>query len=85
MSRRKGRGASAVALKITSINTPMARCTQWSGMASAGDKNYEWFYEPRSYLHMREQDGRNPRCWMNIEPLKGARRVVLSAVRAARS
>ena len=29
-------------MKITSINKPMKRGRLWWGMASDGDKNYEW-------------------------------------------
>jgi hypothetical protein len=31
----------------------MKRSAVWCGTASAGDKNYEWFYEPRRRLDMR--------------------------------
>ena len=38
-----GVAKSGAALKITNINEPMKRYTQWRGIASAGTENYQWF------------------------------------------
>src|ERR1700694_5760563 len=67
-------------MKITSINKPMKR-----GTAIEGEKNYEWFYEPRSRLCVREEEPRIPGCFKNIEPPHGARRKIVKAVRAAKA
>jgi hypothetical protein len=72
-------------MKITGLNKPKKLNPVWSGTATDGDKNYEWFYWPRFFVHIREQDETNPRCWMNIEPSDGAKRIIRSAVRAAKS
>ena len=74
---------SRQALKITTINKPMKGCTQWWGTAIEGEKNYDWFYEPRSRLCVREEE--RPGCFTNIEPPHGARRKVVKAVRAAKA
>ncbi len=71
-------------MKITSINKPMKRCKQWWGTAIDGDKNYEWFYNPRSRLRVREEGPRIPGCFMNIEP-PHARRKIMKAVQAAKA
>jgi hypothetical protein len=71
-------------MQITSIERH-AGSGQWLGTAHDGAKNYLWYYQPRSFLHMQEQDERNPRCWMNVEPPDGARQIVLKAVRAAKA
>jgi hypothetical protein len=76
---------SRQALKITTINKPMKRCTMWWGTAIDGNKNYEWFYTPRSRLRVREEEPRIPGCFMNIEPPHGARRKIVKAVRAAKA
>ena len=70
-------------MKITSINKPMKRCTQWWGTAMNGERNHLWFYEPRRRLRKHEQDNRNPHCWMNVEPPANARPIVLKAVGTA--
>ncbi len=71
-------------MKITAINKPMKRCTQWWGTAIDGDKNYEWFYQPRRWLHMREEDPGIPGCFMNVNPPPPAKQAVLTAIRAAK-
>jgi hypothetical protein len=71
-------------MKVTSINKPMKRCTMWWGTAIDGDKNYEWFYNPRGRLCVREEESGIPGCFMNIEPAHGARRKIVRAVRAAK-
>jgi hypothetical protein len=70
-------------MKITSINKPMNRCTMWWGTAIDGDKNYDWFYNPRSRLCLREEW--IPGSFVNIEPPHGARRKIINAVRAAKA
>jgi hypothetical protein len=70
---------------ITSINKPMKRRTMWWGTAVDGHKNYEWFYDPRSRLCVREEEPGIPGCFMNIELPRGARRKVLNAVRVAKA
>jgi hypothetical protein len=88
ISRRSAAGRSMHLIgfdQITNINEPVKRCTQWWGIASAGTENYQWFYEPRLWLHMRRQEPLIPKCWMNIDPPHGARRAVLKAIREARS
>ena len=72
-------------MKITSINKPMKRSTMWWGTAIDGDKNYEWFYDPRRRLLVREEEPRIPGRFMNIDPPNGARRKVVKAVRAAKA
>jgi hypothetical protein len=72
-------------MQITSIEAPPLNCSVWSGTAVEGTKQLQWYYEPRSWLHVQEQDGRNPRCWMNVDPPYGARRIVQAAVRATRT
>jgi hypothetical protein len=72
-------------MKITSINKPMKRCTMWWGTAIEGEKNYEWFYTPRSRLCVREEEPRIPGCFMNIEPPHGARRKIVKTVRTAKA
>jgi hypothetical protein len=71
-------------MKITSIAKPDPGANIWSGKAKIGNRNLEWFYWPRHWLHVREQDEINPRCWMNVDPPAGARPAVLKAVRLAR-
>lgn len=70
-------------VKITRIERHAAS-GMWHGMATGAAKNYEWFYQPRSFLHMREQDDINPRCWMNVEPPTSAKPAVLRAIRTAK-
>jgi hypothetical protein len=72
-------------MKITTINKPMKRCTQWWGTGIDGDKNYEWFYEPRSRFAMREEEPNIPGSFTYIEPPDGARRIVVKAVRVAKA
>jgi hypothetical protein len=57
----------------------------WHGTATRAGKNYLWYFRPRSWLHVQEQDERNPRCWMNVEPPDGGRQIVLRAVRTAKN
>lgn len=58
---------------------------QWFGEAVHEGRRYKWYYRPRGWLHVHEQDERNPRCWMNISPTAGMRTAVLKAVRTART
>jgi hypothetical protein len=71
-------------MQITSIERH-AGSGMWHGTAIVGGKNHTWFYRPRSFLRMAEQDEINPRCFMNIEPPDGARQIVLRAVRMAKA
>jgi hypothetical protein len=71
-------------MMITGIERPPAGSTIWSGTAEQGSQKLQWFYWPRNWLHVREQDSINPKCWMNIEPPDGAKQAVLKAVREAR-
>jgi hypothetical protein len=71
-------------IEVTSVAKPDAGATIWSGKARIGKRNLEWFYRPRGWLHVREQDPGIPRCWVNIETPDGAREVVLRAVRKAK-
>jgi hypothetical protein len=71
-------------VKITSIEKPDLGATVWSGKAKIGTRNLEWFYWPRNWLHVREQDERNPRCFMNIETPEGLREEILRAVRRSK-
>jgi hypothetical protein len=68
-------------MKITSIEKLDRGATIWRGTAKIGRRNSLWFYWPRSWLHVQEQDRRNPRCWMNIETPEGFREEVLKAIR----
>ncbi|MDQ1387460.1 MAG: hypothetical protein QOF56_914 [Acidobacteriaceae bacterium] len=79
------RTASKRRLQITSVEKPLPSCMLWSGTASEGNKKYEWFYEPRRWLHMRKQEPLMPRCWMDVEPPDGARRLVVKVIRAAKA
>jgi hypothetical protein len=81
----EGVAKSGAALKITNINEPVKRCTQWWRIASAGTEKYQWFYEPRLWLHMRRQEPLISKWWMNIDPPHGARRAALKAIREALS
>jgi hypothetical protein len=74
-------------MKITRIDKPlpMPAAPVWSGAASDGSRNFLWYYWPRHWLNVQEQDEINPRCWMNIDPPAGAKKAVLKAVREARS
>jgi hypothetical protein len=56
----------------------------WHGTASEGDKNYMWYYRPRSLLKFTEQERYIPDCWMNVDPPHGAKPAVLKAIRAAK-
>jgi hypothetical protein len=56
----------------------------WHGTAMLDNKNLKWFYSPRRMFDVQEQDERNPRCWMNVDPPHGAKRAVLKAIRAAK-
>jgi hypothetical protein len=71
-------------MKITRIDAPLKGCRVWSGAASDGVNNFEWFYGPRSRLEVRKQEPKMPKCWMYVEPPAGLKPAVLKAVRAAR-
>jgi hypothetical protein len=71
-------------VKITSIEKPDPGATIWSGRAKIESRNFLWFYWPRHWLHVQEQDRRNPRCWMNVDPPHGARDQILRVVRMAK-
>ena len=71
-------------MKITSVEKPDPGATIWSGRAKIERRNFLWIYWPRNWLHVQEQDGRNPRCWMNIEAPEDFREEVLKAVRRAK-
>jgi hypothetical protein len=75
-------------MKITGIKRPLPKPAApiWSGTATTeAGKNLLWYYWPRHWLHVQEQDEINPRCWMNVDPPAGAKKAVLRAVREARS
>jgi hypothetical protein len=74
-------------MKITGIENPRPQPAApiWSGTATNAGKNLLWYYWPRHWLHVQEQDEINPRCWMNVDPPAGAKKGVLRAVREARS
>jgi len=69
---------------LTSVVKPDPGANIWSGTATIGGRNSLWYYWPRNWLHVQEQDGRNPRCWMNIETPEGFREEVLKAIRRAK-
>jgi hypothetical protein len=69
-------------IEITAIEKPDPGAVVWSGSAKlSGRRALIWFYQPRHWLHVQEQDDRNPRCWMNIDPEDGWREQVVRAVR----
>jgi hypothetical protein len=70
---------------VTSIVKPANGANIWSGRASIGNRRLVWFYCPRHWLHVQEQDHINPKCWMNIPTPEGARDAVLRAIRKTRS
>jgi hypothetical protein len=74
-------------MKITSIEKPLPQPAApiWSGTAVDGSRNFEWFFWPRHWLHVREQDKTCPRAWINVDPPTGAKKAVLKAVRAVRN
>jgi len=73
-------------MKVTGIEKPLPTpaAPVWSGTATEAGKNLQWFYWPRNWLHVREQDEINPRCWLNVDPPSDAKRAVLKAVREFR-
>jgi hypothetical protein len=73
-------------MQITSIEKH-AGSDIWHGVATEDADHYQWFWDEDSPLplKMRQQDQRNPRCWMNVDPPAGARQIVLRAIREARS
>jgi hypothetical protein len=69
-------------IEVTGIVKPDPGAAVWSGTAKvSGRRALQWFYWPRNWLHVREQDDRNPRCWMNVDPEEGWREQVLRAIR----
>jgi hypothetical protein len=72
-------------MKITGIEKPLKLCTQWSGTASNGDANYQWYYTPGSRFSMLKQEPGMPRVWMQVDPPSGARRTVVRAIRATKA
>lgn len=68
---------------ITSIQRD-AESGMWHGTAVHEGKRLMWYYRPRSWLHVHEQDERNPHCWMVVDPPAGARQLVTRAVRTAK-
>src|ERR1700691_1492676 len=75
--------AGAKGMKITRVEKPLPppAAAIWHGTSIDGSRNLQWFYWPRHWLHVREQDEINPRCWMNVDPPPGAKRAVLKAIR----
>jgi hypothetical protein len=72
-------------MQITSANNKPAKYEDlWWGTAIAGDDKFEWFYQPKLYLHMRREEPRIPGCWMNLDPPRRAKRAVLEAIRVAK-
>ena len=51
------------------------------GTAINDDKNWQWFYVPRSHLSIREEEATIPNCFTNIDTPLGARRKIVKAVR----
>jgi hypothetical protein len=74
-------------MKITGIKRPLPKPAApiWTGTATAAGKNLIWYYWPRHWLHVQEQDEINPHCWMNVDPPGGVKKAVLKAVREAQS
>ncbi|MBB4422298.1 hypothetical protein GGD66_000824 [Bradyrhizobium sp. CIR48] len=69
---------------ITSIERH-AGSGMWHGTAVHEGRGLMWYYRPRSWLRVQQQDERNPNCWMNVEPPAGARQVVTHAIRTAKA
>jgi hypothetical protein len=78
------RAARGAVMLITSVVKPNQGANIWSGTATIGPRNFLWFYWPRNWLHVQEQDGRIPQCWMNVEAPAGAREQVQRAIRRAK-
>jgi hypothetical protein len=72
-------------MNITKVIPPKNGGALWSGTATEAGKNLLWYYWPRHWLHVQEQDEINLRAWMNVDPPAGAKKAVLRAVREARS
>jgi hypothetical protein len=68
---------------ITKISAP-ATGTVWSGLATGGGNNFEWFYTPRRRFAVRKQEPLMPQSWMYVDPPDGLKAAVLEAVRALR-
>jgi hypothetical protein len=69
---------------ITKINAPALGTIVWSGMATGGGNNFEWFYTPRRRFAVRKQEPLMPQSWMYVDPPDGLKAAVLEAVRAVR-
>jgi hypothetical protein len=69
---------------ITKISAPAPGTIVWSGMASGGGNNFEWFYTPRRRFAVRKQEPLMPQSWMYVDPPDGLKSAVLEAVRALR-
>jgi hypothetical protein len=70
-------------MQITSIEKD-AGSGMWHGTATRAGKNCLWYYRPRSWLRVQEQDEINPRSWMNFDPQNSDWQSVLNAVRVAK-
>ncbi|TYL91327.1 hypothetical protein FXB40_28925 [Bradyrhizobium rifense] len=82
--QRTTRRRDGDSMNITSIERH-AGSGMWHGTAVHEGRSLMWYYRPRSWLHVHEQDERNPKCWMNVDPPPGARHLVVHAVRAAKA
>jgi hypothetical protein len=69
---------------ITKISAPASGTTVWSGTATGGGNNFEWFYTPRRRFAVRKQEPLMPQSWMYVDPPDGLKAAVLEAVRAVR-
>lgn len=72
-------------MQITSIEKVQnAGFSIWTGEAQHGGKRLKWYYWPRHWLHVHEQDVTVPQAWMNIDPPDGATKAVQQAIRRSR-
>lgn len=83
MSRRKGKSAISSLKIVSAKNEPAKYGSLWWGTATDGAKKIEWFYQPRLYLHTREEE--RPGMWINFDPPASTKAAVLKAIRAAKA
>jgi hypothetical protein len=80
--QRTTRRRDGDSMNITSIEMH-AGSGMWHGTATHAGKHLLWYFRPRSWLHVQEQDDINPRCWMNVDAPQGMRQIILKAIRTA--